>query len=217
MRAKYAIDPALKGVERTRARKLAYYYANKDKVVAQRESNKEAISAQRKEYYAKNKPKIAEAQQNWREMNRDYAKAKTAEWRAADPQRAIASKKAYYEANKERMLEKQKSWASENAEAIKEYHRGRYRKMPEVYIAAASKRRARQLLATPKWDEELTEFAVIEAADLVRKRKQITGVSWHTDHIVPLRGKTVSGLHVWNNIQVIPATVNMSKSNAFNG
>jgi hypothetical protein len=30
------------------------------------------------------------------------------------------------------------------------------------------------------------------------------------------QGKTVSGLHVWNNVQVIPAVVNLKKANRFN-
>lgn len=217
MRAKYAIDPTLPGVERTRARKLAYYYANKEKVVAQRTANKDVIAAKRKQNYEKNKAAINAAQQVWREKNREYARKKTAAWRAEDAERAVASKKKYYAVNKEKLRAKQKDWASANVEALRDYHKDRYKRIPEVYVAAASKRRARKLLATPKWDEDFTEFVVREAADLVRRRKKLTGIAWHTDHIVPLRGKIVSGLHVWNNIQVIPAATNLSKSNAFHG
>lgn len=61
--------------------------------------------------------------------------------------------------------------------------------------------------------DEFTEFVFMEAYDLAKRRESTTGFKWHIDHIIPLNGKNVSGLHVWNNLQVIPASVNLSKGN----
>lgn len=66
-----------------------------------------------------------------------------------------------------------------------------------------------------KWDRELTDLAVIEGLDLCNRLKKITNVDWHIDHVIPLRGKTVSGLHVWNNFRVITAKENAKKGNKY--
>lgn len=81
-------------------------------------------------------------------------------------------------------------------------------------IASAKSRvnRERRLV---KWDIELTNFVTSEAHKLRLLRNKITRFSWHVDHIIPLKGKVVSGLHVWNNLQVIPAEINQRKTNKY--
>jgi hypothetical protein len=75
------------------------------------------------------------------------------------------------------------------------------------------KRHAQKLNATPAWLTEDDHWLIEEAYDLARLRTQMLGFKWHVDHIVPLRGKYVSGLHVPYNLQVIPASVNCAKRN----
>jgi 5-methylcytosine-specific restriction endonuclease McrA len=47
------------------------------------------------------------------------------------------------------------------------------------------------------------------------KLTELTGIPFEVDHIVPLQGKIVSGLHIWNNLQVIPRHINRTKSNKY--
>jgi hypothetical protein len=70
--------------------------------------------------------------------------------------------------------------------------------------------------ARPAWvDPEFADLVFSEAYRLAECRKEITGFDWHVDHIIPLKSKLVSGLHVPTNIQVIPAAMNLRKGDRF--
>ena len=103
-----------------------------------------------------------------------------------------------------------KKHQQENRESWRKYTRKSYAKngrrvgSTEVYHKRLKNRRR---------TDELTKFVTEEARKLARQRTNITGFQWHVDHVIPLNGITVSGLHVWNNLQVIPASLNYSKRN----
>lgn len=77
----------------------------------------------------------------------------------------------------------------------------------------ANSRATRAKQARVVWDKELTELVTKEAHELRRIRNAFTGFEWHVDHILPLKGVEVCGLHVWNNLQVIPKHINLKKGN----
>jgi len=89
-----------------------------------------------------------------------------------------------------------------------------YRKAnPGKINAKTALRRARKLQATPKWltkeqKKEIQKF-YIEAAEITKE----TGISYEVDHIMPLKGKISSGLHVPWNLQILTKSENGSKSN----
>lgn len=76
----------------------------------------------------------------------------------------------------------------------------------------ANKRRAGKIQRTPPWaDLDAMRAIYDEAARLTRE----TGKPYHVDHVVPLQGKKVSGLHVPANLQILPASENIRKRNHF--
>lgn len=85
---------------------------------------------------------------------------------------------------------------------------GEYR---EVLLKASAKRREMAMrLATPLWADFVAIRAIYERC---RHLTAETGVVHHVDHIVPIQGRRVCGLHLPANLRVIPARENLSKSN----
>lgn len=129
--------------------------------------------------------------------NKDQTKAidRSRRYREAHPELEAARRLADKEASALRL----KKWAKENVEKQKAH----------VYVKTAT-RRARKIKATVAW---ANKFFIAEAYALARLRTKTTGVVWHVDHIIPLKGKIVCGLHVEHNMMVIPATTNRAKGN----
>ena len=103
--------------------------------------------------------------------------------------------------------------SNEMIEKRKEYGRSHYQKNKHVYIAKDAKRRAYKLQATTKWGQEGVKAFYKKAKELEQMNP---GVKYHVDHIVPLAGKNVCGLHNQFNLQILTETENKRKGNAWN-
>ena len=77
-------------------------------------------------------------------------------------------------------------------------------------MAKVAAREARKNRATPPWADPVAIRAFYEEAARLSKE---TGVPHHVDHIAPLRGRSVCGLHVQTNLRVVPASENLRKGN----
>lgn len=137
-------------------------------------------------------------------------------FRLSNPDYAKTYNKDYYTKNKEHMNIQSRLYykttfftrSSEN----KVRGRKHYSVNTHMYRARDARRRALQKQATPLW---ANSFFISEIYHLAKLRSKATGFSWHVDHIIPLNGKHVCGLHLETNLQVIPASVNLSKGNSY--
>ncbi|WP_456267645.1 hypothetical protein M1D97_10285 [Kushneria sp. AK178] len=115
-----------------------------------------------------------------------------------------------------RWRKKNPDYAAKNRERINENSKKYRNENREAYAAHRAAYRARKANATPRRPSEFDDFVIKEAYSLAARRTEETGFSWEVDHIVPIAGEAVCGLHVAANIQVIPRFVNRRKSNRFN-
>ncbi len=88
-----------------------------------------------------------------------------------------------------------------------------YRPSPEKDAAKTAKRRASKLKATPSWVDNVHLQRIDSIYKACKGVTQRSGTPHHVDHIVPLRGVDVCGLHVWWNLRIVPASLNLQKGN----
>lgn len=123
-----------------------------------------------------------------------------------------------YADNKEAEQARNKDYRSKNKERIRIQDRASAKAWREANPAAKRKLNAARKqyvkLATTAWDAELDSLVIAEAYALADIRTAALGGSWHVDHLEPLRGRSVCGLHNAYNLQVVPATFNLRKNNA---
>tara|TARA_R110000803_G_scaffold70908_1_gene133904 strand:- start:1981 stop:2499 length:519 start_codon:yes stop_codon:yes gene_type:complete len=136
------------------------------------------------------------------------ARVKAKSWREDNKAKTLA----YREEHRDERLAYTRAWKRANPDKVEAIARNYSQKHPDKVNAKSAKRRAAKLQRTPSWAcfESIKEFYTC-AKDL----EKLTGIEFHVDHIVPLQGKRVSGLHVVDNLQILTALENQSKNNSF--
>jgi hypothetical protein len=164
------------------------YYRKYDR--DRRRANPELYYERDRRRHAKNRDRNNARSRAYRQRHLEHLRQYDSNRWATDPDRRKAH--TDYRAN--------------NLERVREYDRQEYRRNKAAHIARVNGRRAVSLLATPKW---LSEEQKQQLASIYANRPE----GHHVDHIVPLQGKDVCGLHVPWNLQYLPATENLRKSN----
>ena len=157
----------------------------KIQTTAWKNSNPEKHKQAMRKWWENNKETHNERVKNWQGNNKEKCKSNAKAWAAKNPDKIAAKEKRYRDANPDKVT----AWA-----------------------VASVARRAKRV---PPWLSEDDKWMLKEAYRLAKLRTKVFGFVWEVDHIIPLRGNEVSGLHVPNNVQVIPKTLNRAKRNKF--
>ena len=141
-------------------------------------------------------PELWSSPQAFAKMRLD-AKATTIKWTKDNPIRAKESRNNWRAKNRHVVNASNRSYRKANAKSMRVHN---------------AKHRAAKIQRTPLWADFEAINLEYELADYCSK---MTGIFYHVDHEIPLRGKLVSGLHVHNNLRIIPAVENLRKNNRF--
>lgn len=152
------------------------------------------ISAEKRREYDKRKY----------EKHKDKIKARVKKWRLDNPEKVSAMREKYAESYKENHRKSCKKYRENNKEKVaisgkkwNQKNSGKRLMWTRKYIASIKN-------AVPAW-------ADMDSIADVYKEAEYCGL--HVDHIVPINAKTVCGLHVWDNLQLLTKSENSAKGN----
>lgn len=183
-----------------------YYQANKEKLAGKlaeyRAANKERLAAHRKANYEANKEQVAA-----------YAKA----YRGANKEKVHAYERERYIANREKKIAAVRAYRQAHKESGRAYRQAYQQANPGKMSAKTAKRRSARLQRTPNWLTPEDYRAIRSLYETAAALTKSTGIEHHVDHVIPLQGRTVSGFHCPNNLQILTQSENCIKSNKFTG
>ncbi len=147
---------------------------------------------------ARNKENQKRLAKEWYERNKKLTKERSRQWALNNPDKRAISITKWREENREQHNAGNREWNSKNK---------------DIKAALSGKRRSAKLNRTPKWltADDIEHMQALYSVAAMFQRE--SGIVYHVDHIIPLQGKFVSGLHVPDNLRVIPAVDNLKKSN----
>lgn len=164
------------------------------------EEQKQAAREYAREYRKRNKERLSvEAKKRYQANRTEY----------------LRRKKEYYQENREEIRLKQKKYYAENSDKVLSSNRQWRKNNPDKARENDVRCRYRRYRAIPNW---LTLYQQEQINAIYRKCRQMTletGIQHHVDHIVPIHGVDVCGLHVPENLQILTASENCSKRNSF--
>ena len=167
---------------------------------AYRVAHPDAIAATEKRRYEKHREKRVAKAKKWQQEHPEKCREWAARWAARNPERCREIYKAWRLANLGKVKADLKAWRAANPEHVR-----------AMGLVHRNTRRAALLNRTPAWSDLKAIEEVYRDASEFRE----AGIAVDVDHVIPLQGELVSGLHVPGNLRVCLSSINRSKSNSY--
>ena len=176
---------------------------------------KENISIVQKDYYLRNTEKISLRKKKYYFSNRKIELARMALYTKTHKEERASYYLKYRDKNVEKIALYYFNYNKKYAKEIAIYNANYVKNNLGKYNSHVVKRNAAKLGSTPPW---ITKDHIKEIEDLYCLAKELQWLSEESlevDHIIPLQGKNVCGLHIPINLQILTRSVNRQKSNKF--
>ena len=154
--------------------------------------HKERYKARARQRYVDDPQKILDRNNKWRTANPEQVSEGKLAWerqdKLKDPEKYREKQRLYHLNNKDKVATRGKKWRQEN---------------PGKNCAKTARRKAALLQRTPAWADH----------DAINFFYECRPAGCEVDHIIPLQGKYISGLHIAENLQWLPRDQNRTKFN----
>lgn len=173
------------------AAKAAYAERNRSIILAKARAKTAALRVKKPEITAA----MLEERKSLRLLKKRIAQK---QYRLKNPDKVADTRTRTYEKHRVVRDVEKAAWARRNSARV---------------LGWARQRQLAKIKRTPAWLTDDDHWMIEQAYELAALRTKMFGMVWHVDHVLPLRGKTVSGLHTPYNLQVILGSENCRKGN----
>lgn len=137
------------------------------------------------------------------------------EYQSANKEKISKYSAIHRENNRERKRFTDKEWKNKNKKTVKRQRRETAKRNTGTVYARNARYRAAKICRIPVWHSDFERLAIRIVYDEAKSMSEKSDTKYHVDHVIPLQGELVSGLHCLSNLQIITATENLKKSNLY--